>query len=173
MKTPREILFRHHRQAEPKLDEVRRNALASLAGAPACGRFKAPHARRWFWIGLSRLEAGVPVLWRIWRELIWPARRAWAGMAVVWVAVLAVNLQLRTAVPAAPTGHTMAGGVVPAFQERQRWLAELLPAGHTPPATPARVKAGQAPPAPDSEKPEPPARNPKQSQSRTTRTPIV
>ena len=35
MKTPRELLLKHHREAEPRLDAIRRDALAILATAQA------------------------------------------------------------------------------------------------------------------------------------------
>lgn len=42
----------------------------------------------------QRLKLGTG-FWRIvWRELIWPSRYAWSGMAALWVAMLAINGQL-------------------------------------------------------------------------------
>jgi hypothetical protein len=134
MKTPREILFERHRKAEPKLDAVRRKALAALpaAGSVNNAHFNTPGA-------FHRARA---VLGKAWLELIWPSRRAWAGMAVLWLVVMAANLEMKatTNVPAARSAHTRE--LARAFEERQRLLAELLLPASPPPATPARSDPG-------------------------------
>ena len=60
-----------------------------------------------------------------WRDVIWTRRRIWAGLAAVWVIILAGNLSL--------PGHlqTLAGKsstqeMITAFKDQQRILAELL-----------------------------------------------
>lgn len=133
MKTPREILFARHRHAGPKLDEVRRNALATLQPRRSEG-----------------LSIGA-VLGRAWLELIWPSRRAWAAMAVLWLGVLVANLEMKAtsrSVPAQRSAPTRE--LVQAFQAQQRMLAELLP-----PAQPPSVQAPRLSPRPRSERPLP------------------
>lgn len=156
MKTPREILLEHHRQAEPKLDAIRRQALAALPeaqeadkvhpeaataphGAPTCSRLQAPWFQRCslrFTNAVSGLQVGAPQLLRqAWRELIWPLRRAWAGMAALWLAVLAVNLEMKAAPRPAPLARSVPiRDVAQALAEQRRLLAELLPPVNPPPA---------------------------------------
>ena len=124
MKTPREILFERHRQAGPRLDAVRQKALGVL-----------PPSRS---EGLS-VQA---MLRKAWRELIWPSRRAWAGMAALWLAVLTANLEIKATSPAAPalrSAHSRE--LVQAFAEQRRLLAELVRPVNPPPAAPARPNA--------------------------------
>jgi hypothetical protein len=134
MKTPREILFERHRQAEPKLDAVRRKALASL---PAAGSVISPHSNT-----RAAFHRARAALRKAWLELIWPSRRVWAGMAVIWLVVLAANLEMKTTtnVSAVRSAHTRE--LARAFEERQRLLAELLLPASPPPATPARSDPG-------------------------------
>jgi anti-sigma factor RsiW len=60
-----------------------------------------------------------------WREVIWARRRIWAGLAAIWVIILAGNLSL------SGQGQTFAGKSSPqetitAFKDQQKILAELL-----------------------------------------------
>jgi anti-sigma factor RsiW len=76
--------------------------------------------------------------WRIaWDELLWPSRYAWTGMAVLWVAMLAINAQLsdhRTydAGRRAPSSLAM----IQAWAEQNRVLAELAQPAFGLPAPP-------------------------------------
>ncbi len=126
MKTPREILFEHHRNAGPKLDAIRRRALAELPDAEAVETaVSAVRERQWIRAALEKP----------WLGLIWPCRRVWAGMAVLWLAVLAANLQMRVTSPSVPRGQPLpAREIVRALQEQQRFLTELLPATEPQPA---------------------------------------
>ena len=125
MKTPREILFERHRQAEPRLDEVRRQALAKLTTA---SREKG--------LRQSRSEG---LLKKIWLELIWPSRRAWAGMAALWLALLAANFGMKATATSSPAVRSARSGeLVQALEEQRRLLAELLPATKPQPAEPPR-----------------------------------
>jgi hypothetical protein len=78
--------------------------------------------------------AAFPVL--LWRELIWPCRRIWVGLAPVWVALLIFNAthsdhnQPQTARSTMPPGEMRL-----ALQEQQRILAEII--GPQPPTSPA------------------------------------
>jgi hypothetical protein len=104
MKTPREILLEQHRSAAPKLDAIRNEVLnAERRGAEA-------HPN---WLVLC------------WRELIWPSRRIWTGLAAVWVLILAANISLSEQSPAivksGPSSEMMMS-----LKDQQKILAELL-----------------------------------------------
>ena len=78
MKTPREFLLARHAQAEPRLDEVRRNVLAALTTMSSESPSTAELSPR----AASRRSGGASELLRkVWLELIWPSRRAWAEVA--------------------------------------------------------------------------------------------
>jgi hypothetical protein len=71
----------------------------------------------------------------LWRELVWPCRRTWAGLAAVWLVLIAFNFTYTD------RSQNVAGkSLMPptemrlAFQEQQRLLAELV--GPPPPAAP-------------------------------------
>lgn len=78
MKTPRELIFEKHRSIESKLARIRPTDLAALAQAEGA-RAACP----------VRPETG---LWAIvqafWQEALWPWRRAWLGLAAVWLVML-------------------------------------------------------------------------------------
>jgi hypothetical protein len=140
MKTPREILLARHSQIEPKLDAIRQQALAAL-----------PRVKEVEETQVSRSEgfSSGSVLRKVWLELIWPSRRAWAGMATLWVAVLAVNLAMKANSPAGTVVRSApAREVVRAFAEQQRLLTELLP-----PTEPAPLQPPQRSERPRSERP--------------------
>jgi hypothetical protein len=77
----------------------------------------------------------------VWLELIWPCRRSWAGLAAVWLGLLAVNARL----PVHPT--SMAGRSAPSapiglWEEQIAVLTEMAPPALD---TPASAKAPAAP----------------------------
>ena len=80
-------------------------------------------------------------VWRIaWRELIWPSRLAWTGMAALWVVMLAVNGRLSDhrmiqAGARAPSAQEM----LQAWEEQNRVLAELTQAAHVAPVAPSAL----------------------------------
>ena len=62
-----------------------------------------------------------------WHDVIWPCRRIWAGLAAVWVVILAVNFSMRDnsqtmALKSSPPSLEM----IRAFQQQERLLAELI-----------------------------------------------
>jgi hypothetical protein len=63
---------------------------------------------------------------KLWRELIWPARRVWTGFALVWVAIVAINLA-----DAEQSGKLEANAKVPlgnlitVWERQQELLTEL------------------------------------------------
>jgi hypothetical protein len=130
MKTPREILLRRHRTAEPKLDRIREEVLAAelSCSAPSTRERKSQNEN------LIRAMA-----LKLWHELVWPCRCAWTGMGVLWLMMLAINLGLSghrpadlesSSAPASDTGQVL--------QEQRRLLAELIPPAPSQPSEPPR-----------------------------------
>jgi hypothetical protein len=75
-----------------------------------------------------------------WQDVIWPCRRVWAGLAVVWMLILAGNMSLRDPsqtrwAKSSPSSQAM----VMALKDRQSALAELL-ADHSGPHEADRQK---------------------------------
>jgi len=64
----------------------------------------------------------------VWRELIWPSRRAWLGLAAAWLALLAVNARLSDP-QLAGAGSTSAAAMMQSWEEQTRVLAELTQPG--------------------------------------------
>jgi hypothetical protein len=122
MKTPREILFARHQNAAPKLDAIRREVLKSE----------------------FQNENQIPVYLNLplmfWRELIFPCRRIWAGLAAVWILIFVVNfsqrdpseLMARKTPPASPE-------MILTFRQQERLLAELIGPDETRVAEPPKT----------------------------------
>lgn len=68
----------------------------------------------------------------LWQELVWPCRRTWAGLAAVWVGLLAFHLAQsgRGQTITAQSSSPPAAEIRFAWQEQQRILIELI--GSTP-----------------------------------------
>lgn len=131
MKTPREILLQRHRAAQPRLDEIRRVAIAQLAKPPVA---------RTEWLPLRALLT-------LWRELIWPCRRTWAGLAAVWLVLLTLQLASRdSAEVAARKTPPPSPEMLMVLRQQRLLLAELVerPAPRVadqPKSTPARPRS--------------------------------
>lgn len=129
MKSPREVLLRQHLSATPKLDKIRTGALSTVL--PDAARATRDTQR----------EDLLPVraVRVVWRELIWPCRRVWAGMVVLWLAMWGIHWGLpdtRTVV--ASTRPAAAPAMFEALEEQRRSLAELIPPPGSPPVEPPR-----------------------------------
>ena len=114
MKTPRDILFQRHQAAEDKLNQIRRDVVAQIQPAPTTRREPLP----------------LRALLTLWRELFWPSRFAWGGIAAAWFFMLVVNQTTHntdTSVRAqvAPPSTEM----LQAAQAQRRMLAELADPG--------------------------------------------
>jgi len=118
MKTPREILLERHLTAAPKLDAIRQSAVAAV-----CDRrisTDRAHERR-------SQTAVTMILETFWRELIWPSRRIWAGLAATWILVFVFNfsqrdpseLLARKSPPPSPE-------MILTFPQQERLMAELI-----------------------------------------------
>ena len=116
MKTPRELILEHHQPAETKLKAIRAEDLAACARS-AAQRSRARPSAFDFWTAVVRF----------WRETLWPWRRAWIGIAAIWVFILAFNLGTRetprtaSAKPPRPDAAELA-----VLQEQKQLLAQLL-----------------------------------------------
>ena len=106
MKTPRELLLKRHEAALPKLDALRAAAL------PARSQ-------------LSTLNSQPASLWE---RLFGPNPLAWAGLAAVWLVLLAVNRS--GSEPATSTASRASqpseAAVAEIVRENRRQMAELL-----------------------------------------------
>ena len=109
MKTPREILLARHRAVETELDAIRSEVVAQC------------HEERRVAVTKSVL-AYLPLL--LWRELIFPSRRTWAGIAAAWVLILVVNFSLRD--PGQDGAAKVTAPEMMSFQEQQKLVNELL-----------------------------------------------
>ena len=112
MKTPREILLARHRAVETKLDAIRSEVVAQCRD----GRRAAIPKRR------VNGAAAFPIL--LWRELIFPSRRTWAGIAAAWALILVVNFSLRD--PGQGGAAKVTASEIMSFQEQQKLVNELL-----------------------------------------------
>lgn len=129
MKTPREILLKRHRSVGPKLDRVWDESLAASVAAVYDRRD-------------SKRNLFLVVGWTLWRELILPSRRTWAGLACAWVLIAVLNLALSeptTKVASQSKPHS--GEEVRALIEQRRMLAQLIGL----PAEPAYTQKRTAP----------------------------
>ena len=116
MKTPREIILAQHRAAEPKLDAIRRLAVAEL-------NHQDTKAQSWMAVFVSWCLRGSNVFWS---ELILPSRRTWAGLAAAWLLIVAVNVLQREPVTAGKFSSASSAPTMMSFREQQRWMNELF-----------------------------------------------
>lgn len=59
--------------------------------------------------------------------LLWPHPRAWAGLAAVWILILAVNFSMRDKIPvSAEKSSPPSPEVIVELRQQQRLLAELI-----------------------------------------------
>ena len=118
MKTPRDVLLQRHQAAQPQLDQIRRAVVANLKECPAAREQSLP----------------VAVALKLWRELVWPCRRTWAGLAATWLVLIVFNFtHADHSMVVAGKSSMPPAEMRLAFQEQQRLLAELV---GPPPATP-------------------------------------
>jgi hypothetical protein len=128
------MLLRRHRAVEPKLDRIRAEVLSA-----ECGRETAS-AKETHRGALNPLSALALILWR---ELIWPCRRAWAGLACVWGLILALDVASPAPAPsAASESRTPSTEEVQAFREQRRMLAQMMDAATQPSETPKSRSPG-------------------------------
>jgi hypothetical protein len=137
MKTLREILLNRHEQANVKLDALREHVLAT-----ECARQETRN---------PELETRNSLALTLWRELVWPCRRTWAGLAAIWLLLAAFNLTHSERQQIAAVKSTLPPAEMRlVFQEQQQVLAELL--GPTPAAAPPAEPPRRPDPQPRSER---------------------
>ena len=118
MKTLREILLRRHRAVEGKLDRIRTKVLSAEFG---CGDALAEGTNR---AALNPLSALALILWR---ELIWPCRRVWAGLACAWLLIIGLEVASAVSVPsAAAQTRKPSAQEIQSLAEHRRLLAQLM-----------------------------------------------
>ena len=105
MKTPRELLLKRHEAALPKLD-----ALRAAAALPARSQ-------------LSTLNSQPASLWE---RLFGPNPLAWAGLAAVWLVLLAVNRDSNAPKTTDRASQPSEAAVAEIVRENRRQMAELL-----------------------------------------------
>ena len=133
MKTPREILLERHQAAEPKLDAIRLAVVGELNN-------NETKEQSWAAVLVSSF-LGCPQ--KLWRELIWPARRIWVGMAATWLAMFIVNVSMRDNSQAMTTQSSPAPELIMTFQQQERLLAELTEPHETRTAEPPKRSVPQ------------------------------
>jgi hypothetical protein len=115
MKTPRDILFARHQATMPKLDAIRREVLKAELWEGRC--VAVPKFR-------VTGTATLPI--SIWRELVFPCRRIWTGLAAVWMLIFIVNVSQRDGSQAFIAKSSPPSEVMMTFRDQQKWLDELL-----------------------------------------------
>ena len=116
MKTPREILLARHKAVEPNLDDIRQNVVEKLNNKDS--------KTRSFSKSLVSSLLGFPQA--IWRELIWPARRIWTGLALAWLLILAADFSMRDHSETQMAKSLPSPDVIMAFRQQQQLLSELI-----------------------------------------------
>jgi hypothetical protein len=105
------LLLHEHRQAEPQLDAIRRRVIDQ-----ECRQRPSPPGFR------IRLAAA-----RLWNELIVPYRRAWIGIASVWMLISSLHVTQPRPIERPVDASTLAASSVEALLKEQVHLrAELL-----------------------------------------------
>jgi hypothetical protein len=131
MKTPREILFVRHQNAAPKLDAIRQSVVAAVCDRRSRASFAEVRRSQ---------TAATTAFQTLWRELIFPCRRTWAGLAAVWVVIFAVNfsqrdpseIMVRKSPPPSPE-------MILTFRQQEKLLAELTGQNEAQTAEPPKI----------------------------------
>ena len=116
MKTPREILLSQHRNAEPKLDTIRREVVGELNNQGTKEQ-SFPASFVTSLLGCSN---------KLWQELFLPSRRIWSGLATVWVLLFLINFSQRDRSPMDMTKSSTTAETMTTFRDQQKLLNELF-----------------------------------------------
>jgi hypothetical protein len=115
MKTLHDILLERHRSAVPKLDAIRHEVIQELNNQGTKEQSRPA----------SLVSSLLDCSNKLWLELVWPSRRIWAGLAAVWILILAANVSLHQNSPViAKSGPS--SEMMMALKDQQKILAELL-----------------------------------------------
>jgi len=115
MKTPKEILFARHENAAPKLDAIRRAVVEDLK-TKVTGEQPSKNTFIAGFLSCSK---------NLYRELIFPSRRIWSGLAAIWCLLLLINFSLRDPSTTAIT-KSAPPEMMMTFRDQQKLLNELL-----------------------------------------------
>jgi hypothetical protein len=131
MKTPREILLARHQPATPKLDAIRESTVAAV------------YDRR-------KPQRNITIIFEnIWRELIFPLRPVWAGLAAVWILILAANLSLNSHSEIKMAKSSSERDMAQNVHQQEQLLTELIGPAETSVAEPQKTYM----PRPSSQRP--------------------
>jgi len=123
MKTPLDILLARHQATAPKLDTLRRDVINS--------QFRQRN--------IAVIILGFPTL--LWRELVWPSRRIWMGLAAIWLFLLGINFSMRDHSQATMAKVMPSPPMILAFRQQQQLMSELLNPTDVPVAEPKKPYA--------------------------------
>lgn len=73
------------------------------------------------------------------REVIWPWRRVWTGLAAVWILILAANFSAHNPAQAVAAKSDPTPEMIQAWRQQERLLAELIGPNETRAAAPRRT----------------------------------
>ena len=96
----------------------------------------------------KRVHVPAFILRECWRELIWPSRRIWAGLAAAWMLILAADISMQDHSPQMMAKTLPTPEMLQAWRQQERLLAELIGPGETRAATPPKTFS----PSPSSER---------------------
>jgi hypothetical protein len=116
MKTPRDILFARHKDAAPKLDAIRSDVVRKLNNKETKEQRSGTNFVAWL-LGCSN---------KLWLELVWPSRRIWAGLAAVWLVILAANISMHDNSPAIAGKFAPTPEMIMAWRQQNQLLTELI-----------------------------------------------
>lgn len=130
MKTTREILLERHRAATLKLDVIRRDVVSGVNNKETKEQ---------------NLNIFVALLLRcsenIWRELIYPSRAIWAGLAAIWIVIALANVSFRDHPQMSMAKTSPTPEMILAFRQEKNLLNELIGQSDTQPAEPPKIFA--------------------------------
>lgn len=116
MKTPRELLLARHQAATPKLNSIRNEIVMELNNEET--------KKQSFLPGLVSLFLCCSK--NFWCELIFPSRRIWAGLAIVWAFIFAVNVSQRDHSQMTLAKSSPSPEMILSFRQQEKLLAELI-----------------------------------------------
>jgi hypothetical protein len=137
MKTPRQILLEEFNGADARLADIQKAVLQSTLLCPAqvSARPAQPKLNFVQWL------AQTPHLF--WTEVILPARRVWAGFAVVWAAILIINASEQSGQPKMAKNSAATENAILVWREQRNILAEFSQPVAPEPADRVRPSAPQ------------------------------
>jgi hypothetical protein len=109
MKTPREVLLQQHQAADAMLGRIRNDVVSQLSKTTAA----------------AERGASTNILFKLWRELIWPKPVAWSGVAAAWGLILVLKLSTQDASHMAQKSSA-APAAIAEVRQQKLFFAELV-----------------------------------------------